>query len=353
MAEKQYLLSVVIPCYNEADVIEKTNKRFLEALGEARDFDLQLVYVNDGSSDHTSEILNKFVTEDCRITVIEFSRNFGHQTAVTAGIDYAAGDMIAVTDADLQDPPEVILEMVDRWHEGFEVVYGVRRNRQENVFKKTAYATFYRALQWLSKIDIPLDSGDFCLIDRKVADALKAFPERNRFVRVLRAWVGFRQTSLPYDRQEREAGESKYPLSKLFLLAFDGIINFSTKPLTLVSIFGLILSSGAFMGGAFLVVWRFLDFQFLGASPSDVPGYTTIALLILFFSGIQLLSLGVLGEYVGRMYEEIKGRPIYLVARSAGFNTGHEGHARSEPGEVSRAFRKIDFSDASGTRKKT
>jgi|TARA_B100001971_G_scaffold192496_1_gene196803 dolichol-phosphate mannosyltransferase len=352
MAGNKCLLSVVIPCCNEEEVIDETNKRFLDVLGNEEDFDLQIIYINDGSSDRTSELLNSFVEKDPRVAVVEFTRNFGHQTAITAGIDYAAGDMIAVTDADLQDPPEIILKMIELWRDGFDVVYGVRRNRRENISKRAAYATFYIFLKWLSKIDIPLDSGDFCLIDRKVADALRALPEKNRFVRGLRAWVGLRQTSMPYDRHERAGGKSKYTLSKLFVLAFDGIINFSTKPLILLSVFGLLLSFGSLLSSVLVGIWRLLDVHVFGFSPSDVPGYASVVLLILFFSGIQLLSLGIIGEYIGRIHEEIKRRPIYIVAHSAGFGEHGVGGESSGQGGAVGPTRGLDLSRYSHERSK-
>lgn len=307
------LLSVVVPCFNEAVVIRLTHERLIAVLGSSPDFDLEIIYVNDGSNDGTEEILFGLAEKDDRAGVVSFSRNFGHQPAVSAGLKYARGDVVAVIDADLQDPPEVILDMLAKWREGYEVVYGVRAKRKENRSKKFAYAAFYRLLRLLADVDLPLHSGDFSLMDRQVVDVLNALPEKNRFVRGLRAWSGFRQTGILYERPARVAGESKYSFSKLLRLAFDGIFNFSTAPLTLIFFAGVFTAFLSLLGSIFFALHRLLGFKIFGYSPEDVPGFTSIILALLFFSGVQLISLGTIGEYLGRIYQEVKMRPAFVV----------------------------------------
>lgn len=308
-----FKLSVVVPCFNEQEVIATTHARLIDVLGSRSQFGLEIVYVNDGSRDTTETILAAIAKDDPRVTVVSFARNFGHQPAVTAGMAYATGDAVAVIDADLQDPPEVILSMLDQWQDGFDVVYGVRRKRKEGVFKRTAYATFYRIFGALANIDVQLDSGDFALMDRKVVDVMNRLPEKNRFIRGLRAWAGFRQTGCEYERAAREAGETKYSFRKLLKLAFDGIFNFSTAPLSLIFVIGV--ATAALSLGAALLYFaaRIFGFSILGARPEDVPGFTTLILTVLFFSGIQLISIGIVGEYLGRIYQETKMRPAYVV----------------------------------------
>ena len=315
---KSLRLSVVVPCYNEQAVIRQTHARLIEVLGTRAELDLELVYVNDGSHDQTEAILAQFEREDGRVNVICFARNFGHQPAVTAGMDYATGDVVAVIDADLQDPPEVIVEMIERWREGYDVVYGVRAKRKETFLKRFAYAAFYRIYSVLASIDVPLDSGDFALMDRQVVDVLKTLPEKNRFLRGLRAWAGFRQIGHVYERAARASGETKYPFHKLLALAFDGIFNFSTVPLTLIFFAGIVTSA---MAGAATVVYfvaRFGGMTIFGTRPQDVPGFTTLVLTLLFFSGIQLMSIGIVGEYLGRIYQETKMRPVFVVKKVIG-----------------------------------
>lgn len=308
-----FKLSVVVPCFNEQEVIATTHARLIQVLGSRQQFSLEIVYVNDGSRDTTETILAAIAKDDLRVTVVSFARNFGHQPAVTAGMAYATGDAVAVIDADLQDPPEVILRMLDQWQDGFDVVYGVRRKRKEGVIKRTAYAAFYRIFGALANIDVQLDSGDFALMDRKVVDVMNRLPEKNRFIRGLRAWAGFRQTGCEYERAAREAGETKYSFRKLLKLAFDGIFNFSTAPLSLIFVMGV--ATAALSLGAALLYFaaRIFGFSILGARPEDVPGFTTLILTVLFFSGIQLISIGIVGEYLGRIYQETKMRPAYVV----------------------------------------
>jgi dolichol-phosphate mannosyltransferase len=285
----------------------------LRVLGEQPDFDLEIVYVNDGSRDRTEAILNGFAEADPRVSVISFSRNFGHQPALTAGLEYATGDVVAAIDGDLQDPPEVILQMLNKWREGFDVVYGVRSARKEGPIKRLGYSGFYRIFRLLADIDVHLDSGDFAVMDRRVVDVMNSLPEKNRFVRGLRAWAGFRQTGFEYERAARAAGRTKYPFRKLLRLAFDGIFNFTTAPLSLIFLLGLCTAIVSMLAGLVYFSAHVFGFTLFGHRPGDVPGFTTLILTLLFFSGVQLISIGILGEYLGRIYQEAKMRPIYVV----------------------------------------
>ena len=274
-------------------------------------------------STSTSTILDRLVQSDRRVFVVPLTRNFGHQAAVTAGLKYANGDAVAVIDADLQDPPEVILTMIEKWRRGYEVIYGIRTARHEVWLKRVAYSSFYRLLQFFSDVDIPRDSGDFALIDRKALDVLNALPERNRFVRGLRAWIGFRQTGVVYARPARAAGVTKYPLFKLMKLAFDGIFSLSIQPLSMVFWLGVASSAAAMLGFLIYLVWSIVGTEIFGTTPKDVPGFTTIILLLFLLSGIQLISIGIIGEYVGRIYEEAKGRPTFLSRPPKRADTEH------------------------------
>jgi len=275
--------------------------------------------VDDGSSDATPEILGDIQRNDSRVRLLRFSRNFGHQAAVSAGIDHAFGDAVAIMDADLQDPPHVVLAMLDKWQEGYEVVYGIRRNRKEGLFKRMCYRMFYKVWQKMANINVQVDSGDFCVIDRKVADVLRSLPENARFLRGLRAWAGFRQHGHPYERAARQAGEPKYSFIRLVRLAASGIFNFSVVPLRVISVIGLLTSLAATIGMVLLLLQRLFAIRLFGHAPQEMPGYTSVVLGLLFFSGIQLLSLGIIGEYIARMYGEIKRRPTYIVAERLGF----------------------------------
>ena len=325
------LLSVVVPCFNEQEVLKLTHQRLIEALGDNPDFDLEIVYVNDGSRDGTEAILFDLADTDSRVKVISLTRNFGHQSAITAGFNYAVGNIVAVTDADLQDPPELILSMIAKWQEGFDIVYGVRTKRKEGFLKRYSYKAFYRLYRFFAQIEMPLDSGDFALLDRRVVDLLNALPEKNRFLRGLRTWTGFRQTGLVYERAARAAGDPKYSFQKLVKLAFDGIFNFSTTPLTIIFITGVITAvMSIFAAGVYLIA-RIGDFPILGSSPGDVPGFTTLILVILFFSGVQLISLGIIGEYLGRIYQESKMRPTYVVGEIRGGKLAASVQAKDGP----------------------
>ncbi len=304
--------SLVVPLYNEEAVIEETNRRLTSVLNELNE-SYEIIYVNDGSRDLTASLVRSFCEADPKIKLITFSRNFGHQTAITAGMDYACGEAIIIIDADLQDPPEIIPQMIGRWKEGYEVVYGRRTKRDgETWFKRFTARRYYRLLNRMTDVDIPADVGDFRLIDAKVRDALLSIPEHNRYVRGLISWLGFRQTFVEFIRAPRFAGETKYPLKKMLKLAADGITSFSYKPLKLGIGLGLILSIFSFCFLLFVFVARLFDLVVME------PGYASIMCVILFFFGIVLIMLGIIGEYIARIFEEVKGRPLYIVSDLTG-----------------------------------
>ena len=298
-------LSVVVPLFNEELNVESLYRRLVASLTPLG-FAYELVFVNDGSRDATASLLDSFEANDPNVTVIHLSRNFGHQPAVSAGLDHARGRGVIVMDGDLQDPPEVLPLFVKRWEEGFDVVYAVRAKRKENAFKKLGYFTFYRILNAISDLDIPLDSGDFCLMDRKVVDALKALPERMRFVRGLRTFVGFRQTGIEYERAAREAGRPKYTLKALIGLSIDGVVSFSSYPLRLLTYIG----AGTAILAALLTIWVFLD---AFANHTAPRGWASVIVTVLFMGSIQMIGLGIIGEYLRLIFLESKGRPFYIV----------------------------------------
>lgn len=318
MAKHRPTLSLIVPCFNEEAVIGITNETLLKTLGERQNLDFEIIYIDDGSVDATRQLLAGFCEKDGRIRSVELSRNFGHQQAISAGLDFARGDVVGIIDADLQDPPDVILRMLDQWEAGADVVFGIRENRQEGWLKRASYKLFYVIYRALSDIDVPRDSGDFCLMDRKVVEVLKSFPERNRFLRGLRSWVGFNQVGVRYDRDARAAGDSKYTFIRLMSLAIDGIVNFSIKPIAIVSLIGIAVSTMSVVAALLLTAWKLWGFQLFGHSPADVPGWASMVFLFLFFSGLQILTAGVVGSYIGRMYAETKQRPIYVVRQVSG-----------------------------------
>ncbi|OBZ10446.1 glycosyltransferase [Bacillus sp. FJAT-27264] len=298
--------SIIIPMFNEEAVIQETYRRIKKVMGTTGE-PYELLFVNDGSTDHCAEMIEEYSHWDESVRLIDLSRNFGHQVAITAGMDYAQGDAIVIIDADLQDPPELILEMIEEWKLGFEVVYAKRvKRRGESLFKKWTASLFYRVLRYSTDISIPVDTGDFRLIDRKVCDQLKRLPEKNRFVRGLVSWVGFRQKAIEYERDERLAGETKYPLKRMIKLSLDGITSFSYKPLKLAGYLGGVLSAAGFL---YLLYVLYLAIF----TDSVVKGWASMIGITLTFNGFVLVMLGILGEYVGRIYDETKGRPLYIV----------------------------------------
>lgn len=315
------LISVVVPCYNEEQVIVETNRQLVAALAALEATDFEIVYVDDGSSDATVERLREIQNADSRARVVRFSRNFGHQLAVSAGLEHAAGDAVVIIDADLQDPPEVILEMVARWRDGYHVVYGMRTDRPgETAFKLWTAKLFYRFINRLSKVQIPLDVGDFRLLDRQVVDVLLAMPERDRFLRGMVSWIGFRQVAVMYARGQRHAGESKYPLFKMLQFAADGVVSFSLTPLRLALWVGFLSIGLAFAGILYALIIRLYTNDW-------VRGWTSIFTAVLFIGGAQLVTLGIIGEYIGRIYAEVKRRPLYVVEERLGFAKGVAGPA--------------------------
>jgi glycosyltransferase involved in cell wall biosynthesis len=314
----QRVVSIVVPCFNEQDAISHTLERLLNLAPPLGVSQFEYVFVDDGSQDGTLEILRAAAKVDDRVRVISLSRNFGHQFAVTAGISASSGHSVALIDADLQDPPEVLLEMIELWLAGYDVVYGVRREREgESRFKLGTARMFYRLLNRLSEVSIPLDTGDFRIMDRSVVDALSSMPERHRFVRGMVAWVGFRQLALSYDRKKRIAGVSKYPLRKMIRFASDGILSFSSIPLRLASMFGAVSAVFAAFGIMYALFMRIF-------TATWVEGWTVLMITVFFIGGVQLLSIGMIGEYVGRIYEESKRRPLYFVKERIGFRVDAE-----------------------------
>jgi polyisoprenyl-phosphate glycosyltransferase len=304
--------SVVIPLFNEEAVIAETCKRLKQVMDSSGE-SYELVFVDDGSRDRSAQIVKEFSQKDNHAKLLRLSRNFGHQAAISAGLDFASGEAIVFIDADLQDPPEVILEMIKKWKEGNEVVYGKRISRKgENVFKKLTAALFYRLLKSMASYDMPVDAGDFRLIDRKVAEALKGLKEKNRYIRGLISWLGFKQAEVRYARAERFAGETKYPLSKMIKLSFDAITSFSYVPLKLATYLGFLISGVSFI---YLIVVVYQKFF----TDTTVPGWASISAINLFFNGIVLIILGIFGEYIGRIYEESKDRPLYVLQEKIGF----------------------------------
>lgn len=317
------ILSIVIPCFNEEEVISETISQLEAFCNEVTDLNLELIFVDDGSSDATREILKKKIVKDSRFRLIGFARNFGHQVAVTAGIDASKGDAVVLIDADLQDPPSVIHPMISKWREGYDVVYGTRTDRSgESAFKLATARSFYRFLNKLSDTPIPLDTGDFRLMSRNVVETLKAMPERDRFLRGMVSWVGFKQTSLPYKRVERFAGTSKYPLGKMVRFATDGILSFSTKPLQLSVALGLGCAALSILGIFYALFMRIFTNVW-------VEGWTALMIAVLFMGGVQLISVGIIGEYIGRIYNEVKKRPLYVVQEYIGFDKDGPSTSRS------------------------
>lgn len=308
--------SIIAPCFNEEGVLPELYRRICQVMDQTGE-PWELVLINDGSRDKTPQLMRELRAGDPRVKLIDFTRNFGHQIAVTAGLDYAQGDAVIIIDADLQDPPEVILQMIDRWKQGYEVVYAVRTKRKgESWFKEFTAKLFYRIIYRITDVDIPLDTGDFRLMDRRVVEAIKQMRERHRFVRGMTSWVGFRQTGVEYVREERFAGETHYPFSKMLKFALDAITGYSYAPLQIATFLGFLIA-GLSAVAVVLVIYARL---FMGqVGQEQFHGQATTLVMVLFLGGVQLITLGVIGEYLGRIYDEVKGRPLYLVRQVEGF----------------------------------
>lgn len=312
--ENNVVCSVVIPVYNEEEVVNECYSRIKKVMDSTNE-KYEIIFVNDGSRDNTRQMLKEICRVDGNVKMIDFSRNFGHQSAITAGMNYSVGEAVVVIDADLQDPPEVILRMLEKWKEGYQVVYGKRLKREgESIFKKATAKLFYRLLARLTEFDIPVDAGDFRLIDRKVCDALNKISEKNRYVRGIISWLGFNTTYVEFVREKRYAGKTKYPLRKMIKFATDAVVSFSYKPLRITSYLGMVLSVVSFL---YLIVALFLK---LFNVIDTVQGWMSIVAISLFFNGIVLLVLGIMGEYIGRIYDEVKARPLYVVNEFVNFN---------------------------------
>jgi len=314
------LISIIVPMYFEEAVVEECYKR-LTNVALSANLNYEIIFINDGSTDKTPELLESIAIKNQNVKVINFSKNFGHQIAVSAGIDKAQGDAVIIIDADLQDPPELIPKMIDLWEKGYEVVYGKRKKRDgESFFKRFTAKAFYRVLNNMSDVPIPMDTGDFRLLDKKVVEVLRRMPEQNRFLRGMSSWAGFRQIELEYERKERFAGKTKYPLKKMLKLASDGILSFSSKPIKLVELAGLITLSIGFIAAIYLLSGSILGIR--GIELRWVSLFTAIA----FIGGIQIFSIGVIGEYVTRIYDESKGRPLYIIDREINMKKSDKKH---------------------------
>jgi glycosyltransferase involved in cell wall biosynthesis len=312
-------VSIVIPCYNEEEVLNELRLRLTSAC-DKWDYEWEVIAIDDGSKDSTWSMLSRFQAEDSRWKGLSFSRNFGHQAAVSAGLFHADGDAVFIIDADLQDPPEELHRFLSKWEEGYDVVYGVRQKRKEGAAKRLCYWLFYRLMARAVQFEIPLDSGDFCLMSRRMVDTLNQMPERNRFVRGMRAWAGYKQTAIQYERHSRAAGSPKYNFTKLLKLALDGMISFSGLPLKMAAHFGFLISAISLIGIVFTLVQRtFLKF-FASIDMAPVPGFATVVIAILFMGGVQLMFLGVIGEYLFRIFDEVKQRPGWIISDNLGLD---------------------------------
>jgi dolichol-phosphate mannosyltransferase len=330
------LLSIILPAFNEQEVLPKTYARFTAMADRfaAAGFDYELIFVNDGSRDRTPELLDGYARQDRHIRAVHLTRNFGHQAAVSAGLTLARGDVVAVMDCDLQDPPEILPQFLAKWREGYQVVYAVRQKRKEWLGKRFAYWAFYRLLAIVSDLQIPLDSGDFCLMDRHAVDLLNSLPERQRFVRGLRTWVGLRQTGIAYERDARQAGRPAYTFRALVKLAMDGLVSFSSVPLRLVTRLGILTVCAAILIGLWVLGVTVYDWIHpLHVRPPR--GWASLACLVLLMSAVQMISLGIIGEYLARIFLEVKGRPTFLIASVVG---GEEApHPKPMPREDAQA----------------
>ena len=304
---KNNTISVVVPIYNESPNIIELNNRLTKVLIKYKAY--EIIYINDGSTDDSLEKLKKIGDINKSIKIISLSRNFGHQTALSAGIEFISNDLAVLMDGDLQDPPELIPQLTEKINQNYNVVYAIRKNRKENFFKRMNYYIFYRLLKLISNINIPIDSGDFSAFDKSIIFYLKKFPEKNKYIRGLRSWVGFNQISIEYDRDNRFKGVPKYNFFSLLKLAFNGIISFSNFPLKLASMVGFIITSACIFYSIYILIHKI----FVGGVPD---GWSSLMMVILFLGGIQLLVLGIVGEYIARIYDDVKGRPNYIIEQS-------------------------------------
>ena len=305
--------SFVIPIYNEEETLIELYRR-ISAVMARMDGPVELILINDGSRDRSLELLRELHEQDSRICYLSFARNFGHQIAVTAGLNFSRGQVVVIMDGDLQDPPELIIDMVEQWRQGYQVVYAQRtQRRKEGWFKRLPAYMYYRILRHLADVDIPIDTGDFCLMDRCVVDVLNAMPERNRYIRGLRAWIGFKQTAVKFERDPRFAGDVKYTFRKSLSLAMNGLVSFSKVPLRLSIYLGLFAAFVSVLMAFLILYWR------LFYPNSALTGLTIVMMAVFFLGAVQLVSIGILGQYVGRIYEEVKGRPLYTLAEVVGF----------------------------------
>jgi polyisoprenyl-phosphate glycosyltransferase len=318
------LLSIVMPAYNEQEVLGQTYQRFVSALTALEQFamDHELIFVNDGSRDNTPIILDDLAAADPHVRAVHLTRNFGHQAAISAGLSVARGDAVAIMDCDLQDPPEVLPDFISKWQQGYQVVYAIRQKRKEWFGKRLAYWAFYRMLAKISDLKIPLDSGDFCVMDRSALDLLNSLPEKQRFVRGLRTWVGLKQVGVPYERAARQAGVPQYTFTGLVKLAMDGLVSFSSTPLRFVTRLGVLSALGAILLGVWVLAVTITEWPLAEHARKTPRGWASIACLILLMSAVQLLSLGIIGEYLARIFQEVKGRPTFLIARINQQQTG-------------------------------
>ena len=311
MADPQPLFSLIIPIYNEEETIPAFYKRLsavMDQLGHC-----ELILINDGSGDRSLKMMRDLHQQDSRICYLSFARNFGHQIAVTAGLNFARGQAVIIMDADLQDPPELLPELIEQWRAGYKVVYAQRTKRkQENWFKRLTAYVFYRLLQHLADVKIPADTGDFCLMDRQVVDLLNAMPERNRYIRGLRSWVGFPQTAVQFERDPRFAGDVKYTFQKSLRLAINSLVSFSIVPLRLATCLGLIVAVLSLLMALLVLYWRLVQVN------SPITGLAAVVMAIFFIGSVQLVCIGILGEYIGRIYDEVKGRPLYTLSEVGG-----------------------------------
>lgn len=306
--------SLIIPIYNEEETILELYRRVYEII-EPLDSLTELIFIDDGSKDKSLKLIRELHQQDSRICYLSLGRNFGHQIAVTAGLNFARGQVIVILDADLQDPPELIPKMIEKWQQGYQVVYAQRvKRKQEGWFKRMTAYIFYRLLRRLADTDIPPDTGDFCLMDKQVVEVLNAMPERNRYIRGLRAWSGFNQTAIKFEREPRFAGKVKYSFQKSFSLALNSIISFSRVPLRISTYLGFLSALLAICMTLIVLFWR------LTVPTATLTGFTTIIVIFFFLGSVQLICLGILGEYIGRIYEEVKGRPLYTIKEICGFN---------------------------------